>query len=402
MKLCDAAKRFGIEEIPEWLPEYYEENAAPYFALDREYILDVEKRLGAFTDAHIENVLAAAEEIKRDPVATDWIVAIGKYLETCDGVEARLTRKLIPVNYAEISEMYPLFALVAMIPRMEAAYRAHGFDGEDLRYNFRVFEISIRLSGIAQHKPAFTLTYYQWTLLYTLCEIFDYGSFNFQIKKLANNGNNNVKLFRNKNTGEYVLFQIEGIMHREGKTLGDAGFTDEEGSFTCEFTETEDEYIGNPAVNNRISAERIAIKKADYVEVLNKDDEVIGLHIPRNVDFSPEAIEASLRGGVEIIKNQFPEWKPKMYVCSSWLLDPGLEDLLGSESRIVKFGKMFKRYPGGVSNGRGGYGFVFLGYEENEDLPEDTSLRRKLKAHYLGGGYTYFCPGIICDETYFN
>jgi Mrp family chromosome partitioning ATPase len=45
---------------------------------------------------------------------------------------------------------------------------------------------------------------------------------------------------------------------------------------------------------------------------------------------------------------------------------------------------------------------LILGYEENEDLPEDTSLRRKLKAHYLGGGYTYFCPGIICDETYFN
>jgi hypothetical protein len=397
MKLCELAQKYGIEELPEWLSEYYDENAAPHFAFDRDFLLDVEERLGAFTSAHIDNVLSAAEDIKKDKDACAWLTAICKYLETCDGDEARLTRKLIPANYAEVSELYPLFALVAMIPRMEAVYRAHGFDGEALRDNFRVFEISLRLSGIAQHKPAFTLTYYYWSMHYTLCEIFDYGSFNFQIKKLGNN----VKLFRNKNTGEYVLFQTEGTMHREGKTLGDAGFTDEEGSFTCEFTETDDEYIGNPAVNNRISKERIAIKKADYVEVLNKDDEVIGLHIPRNVDFSPEAIEASLRGAVEIIKNQFPEWKPKMYVCSSWLLDPGLEDLLGSESRIVKFGKMFKRYPGGVSNGRGGYSFVFLGYEENEDLPEDTSLRRKLKAHYLSGGYTYFCPGIICDESYF-
>lgn len=398
MKLCDAAKRFGIEEIPEWLSEYYVENAEPYFALDREFLLDVEKRLGAFTDAYIGYVLEAAEEVKRDPVATDWIVAIGKYLETCDGVEARLTRKLIPANYAEISEMYPLFALVAMIPRMEATYRAHGFDDDSLRYNFRVFEISTRLSTIAQHKPAFTLGYYQWTLLYTLCEIFDYGSFNFQHKTLGTN----IKLFREKNTGEYLMLMTEGTMHRSGRTLGDAGFTDEEGSFVCEYTETEDEITGNPVINSVVSSEKITFKKADYVEVLNNDDEVIGLHIPRNVDFSPEAIEASLRGAVEIIRKQFPEWNPKMYVCSSWLLDPGLEDLLGSESRIVKFGKMFARYPGGVSNGRGGFSFVFLGYNEDDDLPEDTSLRRKLKAHYKNGGYTYFRPGVILDETYFN
>ena len=63
---------------------------------------------------------------------------------------------------------------------------------------------------------------------------------------------------------------------------------------------------------------------------------------------------------------------------------------------------IFLRYPGGVSNGRGGFSFVFLGYEENADLPEDTSLRRKLKAHYLGGGNTYFVPGFIIDDSFKN
>ena len=398
MKLCDIAKRFGIEEYPEWLSEYFLENGAPHFALDREFILDVEERLGAFTDAHIGDVLAAAEEIKKDEAATAWISAICKYVERCDASEANKTVKLIPKNYAEISEMLPIFPLVAMIPRMEAAYRAHGFEGEELRYNFRVFEISLRLSSVLLHKPGFALGYYSWSLFYTLCEIFDYGSFNFQLEKYPYN----IKLLRNKSTGEYVMFMTQGRMHRSGRTLGADGFLDEEGSFDCEFTETDDEYIGNPVINNVVCAERIAIKKSDYVEVLNKGDEVISLHIPRNVDFSDEAIEASLKGGVEIIRKNFPEWKPKMYTCSSWLLDPGLEALLGSESRIVKFGKRFMCHPGGGKSGRGGFGFVFPGYKESDDLPEDTSLRRKFKAHYSSGGYTYFYPGVICDESYFG
>lgn len=398
MKLCDIAKRFGIEEYPEWLSEYFLENGAPHFALDREFILDVEERLGAFTDAHIGDVLAAAEEIKKDKAATAWISAICKYVERCDASEANKTVKLIPKNYAEISEMLPIFPVIAMIPRMEAAYRAHGFDGEELRYNFRVFANSLHHSSVSLHKPGFTLIYYSWTLLYTLCEIFDYGSFNFELEKYPFN----IKLLRNKSTGEYVMFMTQGRMHRSGRTLGADGFLDEEGSFDCELTETDDEYIGNPVRNNVVCAERIAIKKSDYVEVLNKGDEVISLHIPRNVDFSDEAIEASLKGGTQIIRKNFPEWKPKMYTCSSWLLDPGLEALLGSESRIVKFGKRFMCHPGGGKSGRGGFGFVFPGYKESDDLPEDTSLRRKFKAHYSSGGYTYFYPGVICDESYFG
>ena len=398
MKLSEIAKRFGIEEYPEEFQGIFESMTFPHPVLTREYLLDVEERLGAFGAHHIDEVVAEAERICLDEGAMIWVSVLSKYMETASAVEARATGKVLPADYQSISEMIPLFPIAAMIPRMEAFYRAHGFEGEELRFNFRVFEISLRLSKIAVKKPAFTRTYYSWTLLYTLGEIFDYASFNFQYKKFGSN----VILLRNKKSGEYLLFPTEGIMHRDGRTLGDAGYTDEEGSFDCALVETDDEYIGYPAVNNVISNKKITVKKADYDVVLTKEDYVIGLHIPRNVDFSDEAIEASLRGAVPIIRERFPEWQPKMYVCSTWLNDPGLEALLGSESRIVKFGKRFLRYPGGAANGRGGYGFVFLGYEENENLPEDTSLRRKLKAHYLNGGYTYFTPGIICDESYFG
>ena len=159
MKLCEIAKRFGIEEYPEVFSEYFETKAMPHPVFSREFILDAEERLGVFTPAHVDNVISEAEKICLDKEAAVWLSLICYYLESCTIDEARQTGKLIPVNYAEISEMYPLYPIAAMIPRMERFYREHGFEGEELRVNFNVFEISLRLSAIAQKKPAFTRTY---------------------------------------------------------------------------------------------------------------------------------------------------------------------------------------------------------------------------------------------------
>jgi hypothetical protein len=103
-------------------------------------------------------------------------------------------------------------------------------------------------------------------------------------------------------------------------------------------------------------------------------------------------------------KERFPERKPKIVYCNSWLLDPQLGELLGDESKIVAFGNRFMRFPYGEGNGRAGFSFVFLGYKEDDlaSLPEDTGLRRKLKAFYLDGGNTAFVPGFMTDRIIEN
>ena len=88
----------------------------------------------------------------------------------------------------------------------------------------------------------------------------------------------------------------------------------------------------------------------------------------------------------------------KAFKCESWLMDPQLAKILGEDSNITKFVNRF--IPAcGRSAGRGVFSFVFLQPKPAEavieNLPEDTSLQRKLKEHYLNGGCIYEMHGFI-------
>ena len=88
----------------------------------------------------------------------------------------------------------------------------------------------------------------------------------------------------------------------------------------------------------------------------------------------------------------------KALYCHSWLLDPALKDLAKKGSNIVSFGSRFLRYPT-VSEGRGVFMFLFRKYVDNlEELPENTSLERAVKAHYLEGKYVYEVGGVIFED----
>ena len=83
----------------------------------------------------------------------------------------------------------------------------------------------------------------------------------------------------------------------------------------------------------------------------------------------------------------------------SWLLDPQLPEVLGEDSNIGRFCRRFTPVftPG---KGEAVFDFVFLGHtpDERESLPEDTSLQRALKAHYMAGKAIYETWGFFFDE----
>lgn len=389
MNFKELAAFLGIEEYPEKMEEVYEKmDKSEAETFNESALRTLEDEYSIFGE-HYENVLAGAKALFEDKELCLWCLTMCNFVKVTTKEES--AKAPFPVKEGIAADMMRVFPLLALVPNAVKLFSAHGFSHDEIKGIFNVFKISLRLSGIAVNKPAFTSTYYGWTRVYLYCEMFDCGSFNFQFKKFADP----VVLLKNKKSGEFAALITEGRFHKAGRTLGDVGYAEEDGAFDAEFSETDEAYIGREAINNVASGEKKTYKKSEWDCVLKAGDDVIGLHIPRNVDFSDEAIEKSFTDGARMALERFPEYNPKFLVCSSWLLDPGLEDLLGSESRIVKFGKRFLRYPPKAGNGRGGYSFVFLGYEENENLPEDTSLRRKLKAHYLSGGNTYFYPGII-------
>lgn len=77
----------------------------------------------------------------------------------------------------------------------------------------------------------------------------------------------------------------------------------------------------------------------DLVLLCDRETEILNVHIPKGVDFSSEAVDASLRRAVE----HFPTCR--LFVCTSWLVDPALGTVLDEGSNIVRFMRRFSKFP---------------------------------------------------------
>lgn len=116
---------------------------------------------------------------------------------------------------------------------------------------------------------------------------------------------------------------------------------------------------------------------------LRKDD--VALHIPTGAHLDPEAVDASLAAIEEMIATRFPKWKDWPRTCHSWLLSPTMAELLPENSRILQFARRFAVTPTGEPNDD----YLQWCYKRKdipmENLPEESSLQRKLKAKLLKG-----------------
>ncbi|MBQ0071649.1 MAG: hypothetical protein KBS81_07315 [Spirochaetales bacterium] len=122
--------------------------------------------------------------------------------------------------------------------------------------------------------------------------------------------------------------------------------------------------------------------------VLDKDDKVINIHIPRDGSrLSKESIDDALLRAKEFYKPYFQN-RPMAFYCFSWLIYPDNLSILPENSNLRVFASYFdilgkETY----RNWRDCAWRLFDTLEANASkLPEDTSLRRAYKKHLMEGG----------------
>lgn len=124
---------------------------------------------------------------------------------------------------------------------------------------------------------------------------------------------------------------------------------------------------------------------------LHKDQPVIGLHIPGGARLSDESIAASLSRARAL-------WPNRPIVCFSWLLAPALETLL-PEGGIRSLRAIFAPGPVDLDNDD----FVQWVFCDPslapQQWPEDTRLRRAVKAYVLSGGQIGAGWGIVREKN---
>lgn len=136
----------------------------------------------------------------------------------------------------------------------------------------------------------------------------------------------------------------------------------------------------------QVSCMLFRIGELEYELTTRDGEDVVSLHIPTDVDLRPEVLRPSLREGLNELYRLFPDYAGKKVYCHSWLLSPLLQAMLPEGSNILRFQELFAIQPDDVP-GKDVLLWVFKNPKlPMDELPENTSLQRKLKQFFRDGG----------------
>ena len=397
MTLREIAEALGV--APEKITHTFEEAFARveenrHRLVTKDMIVHLQDEYNIFGE-YYEAVLNAWEDIQTDANKKAWMETAAVHVLENPLSIARRT-PFPATDKTPAGDMLPLFALIPSIEPSYMTYKAKGFTEEQCRKFVGCYRGNIGHAKRAYDgRPGLTTGYFDWLCIYAKSQIFDHGGLNFEIRKQGKLS----LILRNKKTGEIMPLLANRTIHRSGYPLGCGGKEDTEGSFEVNIEETETAWIAHPTVNYLVSKEIREFSKDEWEKALGDGDDCIGIHIPRKTDFSPEAVTRSLNEAWKKVRDFYPELNPKAYTCTSWLLDPQLNEMLGDESKISSFSRRFHRYAA-KSSGKEVFSFVFncKSTVDPHDLPEETSLHRKLKKLYIEGEHIYGFSGVIFPE----
>lgn len=120
-------------------------------------------------------------------------------------------------------------------------------------------------------------------------------------------------------------------------------------------------------------------------EFIDGKEREVAVHIPSDADMSVDSIQESLADFRSFRERYFAEWQDVRLTCDTWMLMPQLQELLGEDSHIVAFQKLFCIDE--IDREATWYmGWIYPGYEKaDEKLPEKTRLQRELKKYLMAG-----------------
>ncbi len=394
MTFLEAAKELKIKTYPEELDSIWNslEKGEIQSPLTKNLILHLEERFGFF-GKFFEDLLRGFDELTEDTAIFVWTHTVSFFAKKYGRDEVK--DLILPEPDGSLAmNLAPYFILLVRAEESFEEYLRRGFSEEEVRAYFTVYQRGLANLYKKTGKPGLGRSYFNWVNLYTYTEIFHAGGFQFQFGRVSKAP----RVLKNKLTKKAKVLLTDVSFHKDGQCLGSAGFCDEEGSFVPYFEENENSYKGYAVNGLRCENKAEEFSKNEWDLALQTGDGILCLHIPRGTDISEERVYNAYRIAKEIALERFPERQVKGLHCTSWLLSAEIEELLGENSAISKFSRLFDRYPV-KSDGNGIFGFVFSSKPADlNDLPEETSLQRKLKSHYLSGSFALNYGGFLQEK----
>ena len=204
-----------------------------------------------------------------------------------------------------------------------------------------------------------------------------------------------IVVLRNRENGIVTALSEGGIpVNEDGYISGTNDIWDPNAWYTF-FDETDDRYIGNEISCGRISRDIRQWKKEEWEEIARRGQYSINIHIPRDGRLNIEEVQKSIEEARAFYPKYFPDRKHRIFECHTWLFDPKFPEMLGENSGIVQFQKLFFRYPEETSDA----GVMTSAFTEApftlEEWQPTTSLQRKVIEYYRKGGRLFGLGGVI-------
>lgn len=150
----------------------------------------------------------------------------------------------------------------------------------------------------------------------------------------------------------------------------------------------------------QISMVEYRIGELEYEMRVENGKRLIDMHIPADADITTCRLRQSYSDAVEFFKKFYPGFCDAEMVCSSWLLAPSLGNVLPENSKILQFQKSFKITHMDADSP----GFMDWVYGSRDipikDLPENTSLQKRLKPYLLNNGKIEWASGTLVADPF--
>ena len=384
------AAHLEIEEYPDALSGIYEEirRGDPLSGI-ADTLAQLHAKYDPF-DEYYDLLLRGAEALQHNEALHWWLTLGFAYCQDADEKEAAAF-PLPPRDGSLEKDAFPAILISMEFPKTIERYRARGFEEVQIKKNLGTLGRSLRVHKITQGCVTLSQGLYHWVTHYTKARIFDHAGFNFQLSKW----NDEAILLKNRTSGALAFLMLKGSFTSLGTVVGIRGKEDIPMLFEAVLEETDDAFIGYRSSGQRVLTEREIFNKRDWDVILRPNDDFINFHIPRGADFTPTHVENSIKEGKELIQRYYPECTPTQTLCTSWMLDPKLLDVLPAESKIAQFIRHFVLYPSGDTAGNACMSYVWPGEKcPIEELSERTSLQRGIKKMMLNGDFIFWTTGV--------
>jgi len=129
--------------------------------------------------------------------------------------------------------------------------------------------------------------------------------------------------------------------------------------------------------------------------LLPPDTPVLNIHIPAGAALCPAAVDHSFTLAGEFFPQYFPAHRARTFLCYSWLLYPGLRELLPEGCNILRFAARFQIIAQ-LPDREEAMERIFGGRRRaKKDYPQSTTLQRTALLHPEGIGYACGIADIV-------